>query len=286
MKKRLGILGAGKLAKIIVDAYKQGFLSDYELVAVLGRNWEHVEGLVNGTEAAACMEMDVFLATKPDIVAEAASVAAVKDHVSTILQNGSNFVALSIGAFADEAFLESVRKTASTYGTKIYLSSGAVGGFDVLRTLALMAQAQEKLGKDEGGTEETGSAMNAKQVFCTHKGPDSLRNTPLFTEELVDGNIQKEGDSTEVFAGNAKEAIGLLPTKVNVAVAASLVGIGVEQTQVSINSTYGMSGDDHCITLEAAGCKTVIDTFSPTADIAAWSVVALLRNLASPIETF
>ena len=61
MKKRLGILGAGKLAKIIVDAYKQGFLSDYELVAVLGRNREHVEGLVNGTEAAACMEMDVFL---------------------------------------------------------------------------------------------------------------------------------------------------------------------------------------------------------------------------------
>ena len=266
--KRLGIIGAGKLAEIVVGAYKKGMLEGYELVAVMGRTKEKVEKIVAGTEAAPCTCINELIAVKPDIVVEAASVTSIKDNLELLLKNGASLVALSIGAFADGEFLEGVKKTALENGQKIYLASGAVGGFDVLRTLSLMS----------GG--------DMKETFCTHKGPDSLRNTPLFTESLVDATVQKDGLSTEVFSGNAKEAIALLPTKVNVAVAASLAGIGVENTQVSINSTYGMSGDDHCIIAEAAGCRTVIDTFSPTADIAGWSVVALLQNLESPVVVF
>lgn len=266
--KKLGILGAGKLAGIVVNAYKKGMLKGYELAAIYGRTPEHAEELAAGTNAAVCTGIDELLKNKPDIVVEAASVVSIKDNVETILKNGASLVALSIGAFADNDFLESVQRTAAENGQKIYLASGAVGGFDVLRTLSLM------------------SSGDMRQTFCTHKGPDSLRNTPLFTESLTDSLVQKAGQSTEVFNGNAKEAIELLPTKVNVAVAASLAGIGVENTQVSINSTYGMSGDDHCIIAEAAGCRTVIDTFSPTADIAGWSVVALLINLESPVVVF
>lgn len=266
--KRLAILGAGHLASIVAEAYKKGMLEGYELVAVMARTPERVSRIIEGTDAVACAGIEELVAAKPDYVVEAASVASVRDNVETILKNGASLVTISIGAFADDELLERAKRTAAENGQKIYLASGAVGGFDLLKTFALMSDG------------------DMKETFCTHKGPASLRNTPIYTEELEDASKQEDGKSTEVFSGNAREAIALLPTKVNVAVAASLAGIGVEKTEVSINSTYGMSGDDHCITAEAAGCRTVIDTFSPTADIAGWSIVALLQNLESPVVVF
>lgn len=112
----------------------------------------------------------------------------------------------------------------------------------------------------------------------THKGPESLKNTPVFRDSLMDAREEEE-----VFAGNTKEAIKLLPTKVNVSVAASLATAGTEKTRFSIVSVPGMTGDDHRITAEAEGVKAVVDIYSDTSAIAAWSVVALLRNLVSPI---
>ena len=42
-------------------------------------------------------------------------------------------------------------------------------------------------------------------------------------------------------------------------------------------------GDDHRITAEIDGVKAIVDICSSTSAIAGWSVVALLRNLASPV---
>lgn len=260
--KKLGILGAGHLSAIVVEAYQKGLLEGYEIVGVTGRNMEHVTELAQRCNAKPCSNMTELLACKPDIITEAASVQAVKDYAEEILTHGASFVVLSIGAFADRTYREKLEKIAKQNGQKLYLTSGAVGGFDVLRTLSLM--------DDE-----------MKVTFCTHKGPQSLQNTPLYSHELLTDETE-----TQVFHGNAQEVIDILPTKVNVAVASALASAGPEKTEVSIYSVPGMTGDDHCITAEAAGCKTVIDTFSPTAHIAGWSVVALLRNLESGIVVF
>ena len=48
------------------------------------------------------------------------------------------------------------------------------------------------------------------------KGPKSLSGIPLFEESLMTDREEKQ-----VFHGSAKEAISILPTKVNVAIAAS-----------------------------------------------------------------
>ena len=90
-------------------------------------------------------------------------------------------------------------------------------------------------------------------------------------------------EETEVFSGCAKEAIGLFPTKVNVAVAASLATAGPEHTDVSITSVPGFVGDDHRITAQTDGVTAVVDVYSSTSAIAGWSVVALLQNLVSPV---
>ena len=105
-----------------------------------------------------------------------------------------------------------------------------------------------------------------------------MKGTPLFEERLME-----DAQESHVFHGNAKEAISLLPTKVNVAVASSLATVGPEDTRVDIYSVPGMVGDDHKITSQIEGVKAVVDIYSSTSAIAGWSVVAVLQNIVSPI---
>lgn len=268
-KKRLGILGSGYLSGVVVKAWKDGFLDEYEIVGVMGRNPQTAKELAAEAGCPACGSLEELLAQKPEYITEAASVQMIKDSAEKILSSGSSLIVLSIGAFADTEFYERVSQTAAEHGTRVYIASGAVGGFDVLRTVSLMGQAAA------GGARAEGITVSGIE---THKGPKSLKNTPLFEEHLMEDTSE-----THVFHGNAREAIGLLPTKVNVAVAASLATTGPEKTGVDIYSVPGFVGDDHKITAEIPGVKAVVDIYSSTSEIAGWSMVAVLRNIVSPI---
>lgn len=174
-----------------------------------------------------------------------------------------NLVIISIGAFADLDFYEQVKAAAVEGGAKVHLASGAIGGFDVLQTVTLMAEAQ-KLAETAG--------------IETHTGAKGFRNTPVWADHLL-----TDTEKTTVFTGNAKQAIATFPRRVNVAVATSLATTGPEITGVTMHSVPGWVGDDHCITAEIEGVKAVVDICSSTSAIAGWSVVGLLRNLASPV---
>ena len=246
-KKKFGIMGNGYLAGIIVDGYLSGILDEYQLVGVMGRTPDKTAALAERGGCKACGTVEELLALKPDIVAEAASVQCIRDNAETVLSSGADLIVLSIGAFADKALYETIKETAREHDTKVHIASGAVGGFDVLRTVSLMGQA--------------------KSGICTRKGPASLKNTPLY-----DDGLMTEEEERQVFSGNAKEAV-----------AASLATIGPEDTSVNIFSVPGMIGDDHKITAEIDGVKAVVDIYSSTSAIAGWSVVAVLKNLVSPI---
>lgn len=55
-------------------------------------------------------------------------------------------------------------------GAKVHLASGAIGGFDVLQTVTLMAEAQ-KLAETAG--------------IETHTGAKGFRNTPVWADHLL-----------------------------------------------------------------------------------------------------
>ena len=257
-KLKLAIMGNGYLAGIIVEGYLAGILEEYELVGILGRTPQKTADLAERGGCRPYSTVEELLEQKPDIVAEVASVQCVRDNAQKVLSSGANLIVLSIGAFADQEFYGQIKETARKHNTKVHIASGAVGGFDVLRTISLMGEAKSRI--------------------RTKKGPASLMNTPLFDENLM----TDEGEP-QVFSGNAKEAISILPTKVNVAVAASLATTGPENTGVNIFSVPGMVGDDHKITAEIDGVKATVDIYSSTSAIAGWSVVAVLKNLVSPI---
>lgn len=260
--KKLALLGTGFLGGIIARAWKDGLLPDYELVGITGRNPEKTAALAKEVGCPSFPDVEQLLRTAhPDIVAECAGVQAVKDHTQAILTSGADLVTLSIGAFADAEFYSHIAQTAKACGSTVHIASGAVGGFDVARTISLMGQVGD----------------GVKGRIDTRKGPKSLQGTPLYADDLPQ-------TQRTVFSGNAKEAIALLPTKVNVAVAASLACSTPEETGVSVTSVPGFVGDDHCITVEGGDAKATVDIYSATSAIAAWSVVSRLNNLVSPIQ--
>ena len=155
-----------------------------------------------------------------------------------------------------DAFYREVSAVAKENGTRIYIASGATGGFDVLRTAALMGGASAR--------------------FFNEKGPDALKGTPVYTDSL-------QTEQKIVFSGNAAEAIRLFPTKVNVTVAASRASVGPEAMHVTIQSTPGFKGDTQRVEIENEQVRAVVDVYSATAEIAGWSVVNTLLNIVSPV---
>ena len=263
MKTKFGIVGCGFLGGIVAKAWKDGLLADYELVGVTSRTAESAAKMAADTGCKACAGLDELLALEPEYIVETASVETVRAIALPVLQKGVNLVVISIGAFADLDFYEQVKTAAQESGAKVHLASGAIGGFDVLQTVSLMAQAQQ---------------LSEKAGIETHTGAQGFRNTPVWAEHLL-----TDTEKTTVFTGNAKQAIATFPRRVNVAVATSLATTGPDVTGVTMHSVPGWVGDDHCITAEIDGVKAVVDIYSRTSAIAGWSVVALLRNLSSPV---
>ena len=258
MKTKFAILGAGKLGSIVARAWKAGKMPEYELVGILSRTADSAQALAEEVGVAWTTQLEELLRWKPQIVAEAASVEAVKANAIAVLQGGVDFVTLAIGAFADADFYEEVQAVARAAGRKVYIASGAIGGFDLMRTAAVMSPIEASI------TSET--------------GPQYLRTTPVYREEMAASKT-----TLTAFEGSAKEAIALLPRRVNVAVATSLATTGPDVTGVTMHSVPNWVGDDHRITAEIDGVKAIVDICSSTSAIAGWSVVALLRNLASPV---
>ena len=167
--KTFVIAGCGRLAGIVSEAVVKGLLPEYELVGVYSRTVAKAERIAGrmaeaGKSCAVCTTADELLALKPDILVETASPAALREFAVPALKNGTSIVTLSIGALADDAFYREVCETAKENGTRIYIASGATGGFDVLRTAALMGKATAR--------------------FYNEKGPDALKGTPVYEEAL------------------------------------------------------------------------------------------------------
>ncbi len=259
--KRLVIVGCGRLAGIVSDAVVKGLLPEYDLVGVYSRTASKAGNIAaemqqHGKACTVCTSIQALLALKPDYLVEAASPAAMKELAVPALENGTSIVTLSIGALADAAFRQEVTETAKANGTRIYIVSGATGGFDVLRTAALM-----------GGTTAS---------FFNEKGPNALKGTAVYDETL-------QAEERIVFSGNAAEAIEMFPTKVYVAVAASLASVGPENMKMSMKSTPGFTGDTQRVEIKNEQVHAVVDVYSATAEIAGWSVVNTLLNITSPI---
>ena len=260
--KTIGLIGCGGLGGIIGAGIAERLGEHYRLVGVCDADAAMAEALAAQCGCPAFADAGTLIAAGPDYLVEAAGVGALKQIGIPALEGGCDLIALSVGAFADEAFHQRLRETAEQLERKVHVPSGAIGGFDLMRSALWQGELR-------AGIENL-------------KPPAGLEGAPY-----LEGRSLPADREERVFHGTAREAIAAFPKNVNVAVALACATTGVDRTDVEVRSVPGLSFNTHIITLEGAFGKArleIASTPSETASssaLAAYSVLARLESLCS-----
>ena len=209
----VGLIGAGAIATYVLGEMKKE--RDFKATSVFVRNEEKYKHLEE-YGVTLYTDFEAFLNSGIDIVVEAAGVAAAKQWLPTVVQK-KDVILISIGALADEPFLQEITEVLETNGHNLYLPSGAIAGLDFVQNIKAAGLLQEV-------------------SLETRKPAHTLTDEPL-TEEKV------------VFEGIAKEAIKLYPKNVNVSIALSLAGLGINDTKMTLVADPNATENSHTITV-------------------------------------
>lgn len=246
---RIGLLGCGNIGHILAQ-HAEGFV----IAAVYDRVPERARELAGTCQARACEDFSEFVAADVDIVVEAASVAAAREHAREVLMHKKDMVIMSVGALTDTAFKDELVATARKTGTKIHVPSGAIFGLDNL-----------KIGQ---------ISPIKKLLLVTTKSPQSLGLSTTKREKI--------------FSGKAHECIKSYPKNVNVSIALGLAA--GQDADVELWVDPEAKRNVHEIFFEGSFGEThikVTNVPSPdnpaTSYLAALSILTLLKNLDSPL---
>ncbi|MDD1672939.1 MAG: aspartate dehydrogenase [Methanomicrobiales archaeon] len=245
----IGLLGCGNIGRVIA-----GSDAGIDIRALFDRIPEKAHELSRQSGAPAFAEFSSFIREDYNLVVEAASVEAVQEYAEEVLRCGKDLVVLSAGALADPDFRRQLIETARAQKRRIYVPSGAIAGLDSL-----------KVGQIVG--------MDTL-ILRTTKNPASL-NLKIKERKLI-------------FQGKAHDCIREFPRNINVAVALSLaagrdadVEIWVDPaTDRNIHEVYarGRFGE---ITIKVSNVPSPDNP--ATSYLAALSILALLKNMESPL---
>lgn len=202
-KPRIGLIGYGAIGRAIVAQLRAEGASD-QIAAVLVRRAPEEQGL------PLCLDLDAFLAHRPDVVIEAAGHEAVAAHGEAVLRAGRKLVICSVGALADTPLLEALRRAAGQGGGAVIIPAGAIAGLDGLSAARL------------AGLDSV--------TYTSYKPPHAWVGTQA--EQLL--ALDSVTDDAVFFEGSAREAATHYPRNANVSAAIALAGIGFERTRVRL----------------------------------------------------
>ena len=196
---RVGVIGAGTIGTVVADALRTGRLAHVAL---------------GGTVAGRKARRDDFQALLEtcDVIVEAASQAAVAEYGPAIKDAGIDLVVVSVGALVDDALLG---KLSSSSGGRLFTSTGACGGIELLRAAHLFRPLEEV------------------RLQTTKPSAALVRDwmKPEMRQSLIAGK-----EELTVFAGSAREAVKLFPETANIAALISLATVGFDATAVEIRA--------------------------------------------------
>ena len=242
--KRAAVIGCGALGTILVTNFARA--EGWTLTGVMARTKAHAEALAANAGCRAATTLEELLADKPDLVVEIAGIGAAKAYGEAVLEAGCDFVLVSAGALADADWKARMTETALRTGRRIHVASGAIGGFDVLRTAALM------------GVEEA--------TFESTKSPKSLSGAPGLMGVELPADRETAATASAADAPNVRVRLVARP------------GLTVNTHHIDVKA-----GEMHCELF----FHSAYDPKNPRSSTStAWSVLALLKNLESPISYF
>jgi len=263
---RVGLLGCGTIGSFVLEAAARGQTGDARVVAVAGRP---------SSAGRATAERHGLPYVDPGslpghdvaVIVEAASHDAVRAYVPGYLQQGIDVITISGGVLADDTLAAALMTAAKAGGARLYVPSGAIAGLDGIKALSL---------------------GSAEVTITSSKPPAAWKGIPYVEQLGIDLEHLKE--PVVLYEGEARRAVALFPQNVNVAAALSLAGVGFDRTKSRVIADPRVRMNIHEIT--ATGPQGTIlvrvenvptPTNPRTGYLACLSVVAMLRQLASPL---
>jgi aspartate dehydrogenase len=190
----VGVIGYGAIGKVVADALHRGEVPGAALAGVSTRT-------VRETPVGCSLPLPALI-ERSRLVVECAGHDAVASHGPAVLESGRDLLLVSVGALADDRILESLQAAGPG---RVALSTGALGGVDVLRAARL------------AGTLD-------RVCLTTTKRPDVLVQSWMDAAEAT--RLRSARRPTAVFEGSAREAARRFPRSANVAAALALAAGG------------------------------------------------------------
>lgn len=206
---KVGLIGFGAIGRKLVECCAEADELTVDGLCVRSRYLNRAKALVSRT-CRVVDTVDELLAMSPDVVVECASQDALRDYGAQVLNGGSDLIAVSIGALADEEFRRILYSTAERAGRVVHLPAGAIAGLDGLASMS------------EAGLEAV--------HYISTKPPRAWIGTAAEQQfTLADIDCR-----TVLFEGTARDAALLYPRNANVAAIVALAGIGLDETCVTL----------------------------------------------------
>ena len=228
----IAVIGRGAIGGPIIRALQIGRIPGANLAGVLVRS-VHAPHETDSLEA--------LLARRPRLVIEAAGQAVAKALSPAILRSGIDLLLFSTGALADDGFETACRSAlaAPSHG-RLLLSTGAVGGLDMLKSLRA-----------------SGTLRSVRLRSTTLPGP---LIQPWMTPSQAE-RVRRATSPIVVFAGTAREASRQFPSVANVAATIGLCSLGLDKVEVELVADPAATVKQHEIEAVAdeSRCKIVIE---------------------------
>jgi len=267
---RVGLIGGGVIARLVLEHAQRGAMRDVEIVAVMGRSdRSSAKALAREFGITFVTERDDLIDARPQVVIEAASHAAVQAHAEPLLSSGIAVIVLSAGALVDDRLRERMERAAAQHHALLYVPSGGIGGLDALKAACA------------AGADEVSISVT--------KPPAAWKNIPYVERLGID--LHRLDRAATLFDGTAREGVPHFPANVNIAAVLSLAGIGFDRTHLTVVADPGLAFNTHFIRIRGpTGMIDVRFESLPSVDnpktamLACFSALAALTQFNSPVR--
>jgi len=267
---RVALLGAGTIARLVLDHARRGELAGVSVIAIAGRQGSARAGaLARDFEIPLVLGREALFAARPNAVLEAASHDAVREHLVALLDAGISVVVMSAGALADDSLRTEAERAAKRGGAQLYVPSGGIGGLDALKAACA------------GGVDEV--------VIEVAKPSAAWQGIPYVQAIGID--LENLGGPQVLFEGPARDGVQHFPQNVNIAAVLSMAGVGFDRTRLRVVADPALTLNTHTIRVTGrTGRFTIVLENVPTPEnpktswLACCSALAALRAIASQVR--
>jgi len=267
---RIGLLGGGVIARLFLEHVRSGDLGAGEVVAIGGRSGaSRARALAQEYGVLYGVGAQPLIDAGAEVVVEAASHEAVRDHGEALLARGISLIVLSGGALADDGLRLTLERAAAAHDALLYVPSGGIGGLDALKAVCV-------------------AGADAVTIAVT-KPPAAWKNIAYV--EALGLDLDRLQGPTVLFEGTAREGVPHFPANVNIAAVLALAGIGFDRTRLKVVADPGLRLNTHYIHI--AGRTGTVDLRfesvpSPdnpkTALLACYSALAAFKQFNSRVR--